>query len=270
MRKSMASEIENYIKSAKSNKEIRKLCSNNENLLEGLKENLNEPKHLIEGILQKCSLKGKLFEVYEPATSPKIKQHEDALVENYDENILLLSSTIEVFREPVPTVNENNTTHYVHTSEPKEQYMPSKSEDPSKQNHDMPFPLTAQTPSHVGVLITCLQCHKFHLIYSKHNLSGNQITSLKRLLNNFRYVCGTIFHDIPLDDPHPDTRVAEHVFNRVNISCKSNIEIPYYTLRSYKKICIRCRRWNGLLPANPEFNTQCSRCNATDVSLPQK
>ena len=52
MRKSMASEMENYIKNANSNKEIRKLCSNIKNLLEELKESLKEPKHLIEDILQ--------------------------------------------------------------------------------------------------------------------------------------------------------------------------------------------------------------------------
>ena len=69
----MASEMENYIKNANSNEEIRKLCSNNDYLLEGLKESLNEPKHLIEDILQKLSLKGKSFEIYEPATTPQIE-----------------------------------------------------------------------------------------------------------------------------------------------------------------------------------------------------
>ena len=47
----MALEMENYIKNANGNKEIRKLCSNNKNLLEGLKESSNKLKHLIEDIL---------------------------------------------------------------------------------------------------------------------------------------------------------------------------------------------------------------------------
>ena len=76
----------------------------------------------------------------------------------------------------VPTVDENNATHYVQVSDPKEQYMPSKLEDPSKRNHSMPFPPTAHTAFNVEVLITCSQCHKPRLIYSKHKLSGNQIT----------------------------------------------------------------------------------------------
>ena len=71
-----------------------------------------------------------------------------------------------MFGEPVSTVNENNTTHYVQGSDPKEQNMLSKLEDPSKQNHGMLFPLTAQTASNVGVLTICLQCHKPPLIYS--------------------------------------------------------------------------------------------------------
>ena len=98
-----------------------------------------------------------------------------------------------MFGEPAPTVDENNTTNYVQGSDPKEQYMPSKLEDPSKRNHGVPFPPTPQTVSNVGVLITCSQCRKPRLIYSKYKLSGNQITSLKRLLNNFMYVFGTTF-----------------------------------------------------------------------------
>ena len=70
------------------------------------------------------------------------------------------------------------------------------------------------------------------------------------------YVCETIFQDIPLDNRCPGTRVAEHIFTRENISCK-----PYYTLQSYKKICIRCGRLNGLQSTNPEFYPQCNRCN---------
>ena len=35
----------------------------------------------------------------------------------------LRSGIIEVFGEPVPTVDENNTTHYVQGCDPKEQYI---------------------------------------------------------------------------------------------------------------------------------------------------
>ena len=41
----MASKMENYIKNANSNEEIRKLCPYNENLLHGIKESLSELKH---------------------------------------------------------------------------------------------------------------------------------------------------------------------------------------------------------------------------------
>ena len=68
-----------------------------------------------------------------------------------------------------------------------------------QRNHSMLFLPSAQTASSVRVLITCLQCCKPRLIYSKHKLSGNQITSLKRLLNDCMYAFGTIFQDVPLD-----------------------------------------------------------------------
>ena len=106
-----------------------------------------------------------------------------------------------------------NTTQ---DSDPKEQYIPSKLEDPSKRNHGTPFPLTAQTASNIGVLIACSKWRKRCLIYSKHKLSSNQITTLKRLLNNFMYACRTIFQDVPLKDWRPNTRIAEHVFTRGN------------------------------------------------------
>ena len=54
---------------------------------------MNELKKLVEDILQKISLKGKSFEIYESATTPQIKQSEDALVENFDENIHSLTLT---------------------------------------------------------------------------------------------------------------------------------------------------------------------------------
>ena len=111
MRESMASEMENYIKNANSNKEIRKLCSNNKNLIEGLKESLNEPKHLTEDILQKLSLKGNSFEIYEPATTPQIKQYEDALLENFDENILSLTLKSGFSKTKYPKFTEFYDAH---------------------------------------------------------------------------------------------------------------------------------------------------------------
>ena len=161
----MVSEMGNYFKNANGNEGIRKLCSNNENILEGINESLNELKNLIEDILQKISLQEKSFEIYEPATTPQINQYEDALVENSDENTHSLtlksdcsrikypkftefydthcisrtyffhlfkcskqdcqwynplrSGKIQVFGKPAPTVDEN-TTHYIQGSDPKE------------------------------------------------------------------------------------------------------------------------------------------------------
>ena len=136
-----------------------------------------------------------------------------------------------------------------------------------KRSHSMPFPpsTTTQPVYNVRVLITSSQCHKPHIIYSKHKLSGNQIASLKKLLKDSMYVCRTIYQDVPLDDQCLDTRVAEHVFTRENISCKSNVELPYSTLQLYKKISIRCGRSNGLQLTNSEVYPQCNRCNDPPV-----
>ena len=79
-----------------------------------------------------------------------------------------------------------------------------------------------------------------------------------------------IFQEVPLDDQRPDARVEVHVFTWENISCKSIIEIPYYTLQSYMKICIRCGRLNGLQRTNPKFYPQCNRCNDPPVKTAKR
>ena len=105
--------MENYIKNANSNKGIRKLCSNNENLLEELKESFNKPKDLIEDILQKLFLKGKWFELYEPAITPQIWQYEDTLVENFHENILSLTPKSDFSKTKYPKFTEFYDTHCI-------------------------------------------------------------------------------------------------------------------------------------------------------------
>lgn len=54
----------------------------------------------------------------------------------------------------------------------------------------MPFPLSRQTVSHVGVLTTCLHCHKPRSIYEKKRLSATQII-FSDDVKDFMYACET-------------------------------------------------------------------------------
>ena len=89
-------------------------------------------------------------------------------------------SSIKVSGEPIPNVKQNNVTHYAQSCDPKEQYMSRNLK--TLQKEIMSFPPSRQTVLNVGVLTTCLQCHKSRSIYEKKKMSANQIISLMRLL----------------------------------------------------------------------------------------
>ena len=93
----------------------------------------------------------------------------------------------------------------------------------------MPFMPTAQAALSVGKLIKCSQCWEPHLIHAKKKLSPQNLLSLKRVLNDSQYVCGTILQDVPKNDRNPDSQITEVVFCKENLSCCSLVEIPYFS-----------------------------------------
>ena len=42
------------------------------------------------------------------------------------------------------------------------------------------------------------------------------------------------------DGNSDEEEIQKRVFARENLSCKSNIEIPYYSAQGYKPICVYC------------------------------
>ena len=91
MRKAMPQNMENVIRNSNSNVEIRKLYSKNNDLEIELKKSLDQPKKLIEDVFKELSLKGKKIEIFQAATQDKIDTCNNILLNNFDENILMLS-----------------------------------------------------------------------------------------------------------------------------------------------------------------------------------
>ena len=86
--------------------------------------------------------------------------------------------------------------------------------------------------------------------------------SMKRMLNDFQYVCGTVFHDLPIDDKNKDSYVLEIVHCRENLTCESPMEIPNYSSKLFKSLWFYCWwAWN-LMPSNIEFYPQCTSCQS--------
>ena len=81
----------------------------------------------------------------------------------------------------------------------------------------MPFTPTAQTALNVGITVKCSECWKPRVTYAKKKLTNANIMAMKRIFNNFQYVCGAVFHDIPINERKRDTLILELLYLRENL-----------------------------------------------------
>ena len=86
-----------------------------------------------------------------------------------------------------------------------------------------------------------------------------EIEMFKHLQNNYIYVCGGSYNEVEVVERNKDTTVSEKLFNRKNLTCSSNIEIPYYS-SGYKNICIYCGGCENLKPISILSFPQCFPC----------
>lgn len=174
----------------------------------------------------------------------------------------------ERFPDPVPTTSEDGDVKYSEGSDPKEKHLPSKIEDISKQSHEIPFTPTAQTAKNVGFVLRCDECKKPRLLYAKLKLKGEDISTLKRTLNDLLYVCGGSLREISGDE-NSNADISDKVFVRENLCCTSPIELPYYSVGTYQSICIFCG-CSETLTNTPEAYPKCIGCNDKENILKKK
>ena len=62
----------------------------------------------------------------------------------------------------------------------------------------------------------------------------------KRMVGKLEYVCGSVLSDYGGTGNDRDEKHLKKIFVRENISCASKIELPYYSVDFYPKICIYC------------------------------
>ena len=62
-----------------------------------------------------------------------------------------------------------------------------------------------------------------------------------------------------VDKNNPDETVLSKVFARENISCKSPIELSYYSCKAFKQVCIQCGK-TSKLTVDPQHYLQCECC----------
>ena len=105
--------------------------------------------------------------------------------------------------------------------------------------------------------------HKPRLLYSRTKLKDGELRSFKCMLNDFQFVCGSVFQEIMLDKNNPDEPVLSKVFARENISCKSPIELLYYSCKAFKQVCIQCGKVSKLI-VDPQHYPQCEHCKGIE------
>ena len=88
------------------------------------------------------------------------------------------------------------------------------------------------------------------------------MASLKRILNDIRYVCGTTLQEVPDDERNKVTSVSKNVCMREILECASNIEIPYYSCNIFKTVCISCGKADSMRPPNDIYYPQCNECTS--------
>ena len=113
MRKAMPQNMENVIRNSNSNDEIRKLCSKNSDLEIELKKSLDQPKRPIDDVFKELSQKGKKIEIFQSVTQDKIDTCNNILLNNFDENILMLSLRAHFTKSKYPKLHEFYTKHCV-------------------------------------------------------------------------------------------------------------------------------------------------------------
>jgi DNA-directed RNA polymerase subunit RPC12/RpoP len=167
------------------------------------------------------------------------------------------------FPDPEPYEVEG-VQHYKAGDDPGEKFLPSKLENPEKRSHGIPFSPTAQTAKCIGFTIKCSECGKPRLLHSKNKLTGEQPKQLKIFLGRIIFVCGSSLAEYDGPCSAAEEKLRERVFVRENLSCASNIELPYYSVDFYKSVCIYCGREGTGRQLNISDTTypKCNNCGA--------
>ena len=82
------------------------------------------------------------------------------------------------------------------------------------------------------------------------------------MIGKLDYVCGSVLADYAGTGNDKDLKLIENIYVRENISCASKIELPYYSVDHYPKICIYCgvKGTSRSLGSSVEIYPKCDVC----------
>ena len=82
------------------------------------------------------------------------------------------------------------------------------------------------------------------MLFAKHKLKDQELTSLKCVLNELVYSRGLSFAEY---DAEKEDSVMNKVFVKENLSCNQKIELSYYSCEIFKAVCIHCGSTDNLI-----------------------
>ena len=85
---------------------------------------------------------------------------------------------------------------------------------------------------------------------------------VKRMMAKLNYVCGSIISEYMVTGADRDEKYLKTILVRENLSCASKIELPYYAVDHYPKICVYCGATgtSRTLGNSPEYYPKCLEC----------
>ena len=95
------------------------------------------------------------------------------------------------FEDLVPSEIADGAVKYILGLDRSEKVLPPKLENPGKCTHGIPFTSTVKTTITVNKIVKCIHCLKPRVVCSKKKLFDACKWSMKPMLNDFQYVCGS-------------------------------------------------------------------------------
>ena len=85
---------------------------------------------------------------------------------------------------------------------------------------------------------------------------------LKRIVSKLSYMCGSVLSEYLGSGNNRDERYLKSVYVRENISCDSKIELPYFSVDFFPKICIHCEviGTTRTLGNSVDYYPKCNEC----------
>ncbi|XP_065943283.1 uncharacterized protein [Magallana gigas] len=134
--------------------------------------------------------------------------------------------------------------------------------------HDLWVRSSGFRENNVRGTATCTECMKSRCIYAKSKLTTREERSLKHTLENIDYTCGSLI------TPNGDILQGK-VFVRLQMSCQSPIEFPYYSSTVGRvDVCAHCtlpseksqemlKKYKVVLPV-------CAQCLISGKEIPKR